>query len=255
MAMTEVQSATIRPASPWEMTRGTDAAKATARQNIAVAEQAIVGQHGADAGEDGVAIVTDFLHVGAGALAGDPAAIVVGCGDFAVQGDGGLEGDQGARGAHEVQEGFVELLGFGGELGGDLDLDAGRAEPGKALSGDPRHAGLDQGVDAGRSAAVVGAGFQVEIEGSAARLVAGLGEGDDFSVVEAGVGVEAAADDLAFAHQDCPDERIGTGQRAALARQVERFAHVWRGHFSNNDSMNFSESKGSRSSTFSPTPM
>ena len=229
-------------------------------------QQAIVGQHSADTREDGVAIVTDFLHVGAGALAGDPAAIVVGGGDFAVQGDGGLEGDQGARGAHEVEEGFVELLGFGGELGGDLDLDAGRAEPGKALSGDQRvgvcdgrddarHAGLDQGVDAGRSAAVVGAGFQVEIEGSAARLVAGLGEGDDFSVVEAGVGVEAAADDLAFAHQDCPNERIGTGQRAALARQVERFAHVWRGHFSKSDSMNFSESKGSRSSTFSPTPM
>ena len=53
----------------------------------AVGEQAIVGQHGADAGEDGVVIVAQLLHVGAGALAGDPAAVVVGRGDLAVQRD------------------------------------------------------------------------------------------------------------------------------------------------------------------------
>ena len=140
------------------------------------------------------------------------------------------------------------------------------AESGEALSGDQRigvgdgrddarHAGLDQRVDAGRRAALVRAGFQVEIEGGAARLLAGLRERDDFGVVEAGVGVEAAAHHFAFAHQDGAHQRIGTGQRPAFARQVERFAHVLRGHFSKSDSMNFSESKGSRSSTFSPTPM
>src|ERR1035441_8190353 len=142
----------------------------------------------------------------------------------------------------------------------------GVAEPGKAISGhqgfgvgdgrdDARHAGLDQRVDAGRGAAGVGAGFQIEIKGGAARLFAGLREGDDFSVVEPGVGVKAAAHHLAFTHQDGPHEGVGAGQRAAFTRQVERFAHVGRGHFSKSDSMNFSESKGSRSSTFSPTPI
>ena len=232
----------------------------------AVAEQAIVGQHGADSSEDGVAIVTEFLHVRARPLAGDPAAIVIGGGDFAVQRDGGFERDQRPAGAHEVEERLVELLGFFGEFGGHLDFDARLAELGKALSGHQRvgvddrghharHAGLDQRVDARRCTAVMGAGFQIEIHGGPACLLAGLRQSDDFGVVASGVGVEAAAHHFAFAHQDGSDERVGTGQRPALARQIQRFAHVGRGHFSKSDSMNFSESKGSRSSTFSPTPM
>ena len=149
---------------------------------------------------------------------------------------------------------------------GIFDFDAGLAEFGEALSGDQRvrvgdgrddarHAGQDQRVHAGRSAALVRAGLQVEIEGGAARLLAGLREGDDFGVVEPGVSVEAAADHFALAHQDGAHQGVGTGQRPAFARQVERFAHVLSGHFSKSDSMNFSESKGSRSSAFSPTPM
>ena len=107
----------------------------------------------------------------------------------------------------------------------------------------------------GRRAALVRAGLQIQIEGGAARLVAGLRQGDDFGVVQPGVGVKAAAHHFAIAHQDRSHQRIGTGQRPAFARQVERFAHVLRGHFSKSDSMNFSESKGSRSSIFSPTPI
>ena len=99
------------------------------------------------------------------------------------------------------------------------------------------------------------AGFQIEIESGAARLFAGLRERDDFGMVQPGISVEASADHFAFANQNCPHKGIGAGQRPAFARQVKRFAHVLRGHFSKSDSMNFSESKGSRSSTFSPTPM
>ena len=103
----------------------------------AVAEQAIVGENGADAGEDGIVIVTDFLYVGASAFAGNPPAIVVGSGDLAVQRDGGLQGHEGAAGAHEVQERLVEFLGLGGELRRDLDVDA-RGEPGHDRSRRPR---------------------------------------------------------------------------------------------------------------------
>ena len=127
-----------------------------------------------------------------------------------------------------------------------------------------RHAGGDDGVRAGRRAALVRARLQVEVQRGAARALAGLRQRDDFGVLHARVGVEAAAHHLAVAHQHGAHHGVRAGQRAALARQVERFAHV-RGvhvgglisggvHFSNSDAMNFSASNGSRSSAFSPTP-
>ncbi len=73
-------------------------------------------------------------------------------------------------------------------------------------------------------------------------------------MLQPGIGVEAAAHHFAVAHQHRAHHRIGAGQRPALARQVERFAHECGVHFSKSDSMNFSASNGSRSSTFSPTP-
>src|SRR6185369_11547487 len=198
--------------------------RTAARMAGAVAEQAIVGEYGADAGEDGIVIVADFLHVSASAFAGNPAAIVVGGGDLAIQRDRCLQGDQRAAGAHEMQEWLVEFLGFDGELRRDLDFDTGLAQSGEALSGDQgvgvcdgrydaRYAGLDQRIDAGRRAALVRAGLQVEIECGTSRLLAGLREGDNFGVVETGVGVEAAAYDFAIAHQDRSYQRIGAGQR------------------------------------------
>ena len=172
----------------------------------------------------------------------------------------------GTAGAHEMQERLVQLLGLGGELRRDIHLYAGLAKSRKALPrhqrigvadrrDDARDARLDQCVDARRRAALVRAGLQVQIEGGAARLLGGLRQGDDFGVVKPGVGVKAPSHHFAFTHQDRSHQRIGTGQRPAFARQVERFAHVLRGHFSKSDSMNFSESKGSRSSIFSPTPI
>ena len=98
----------------------------------------IVGQHRADAGKDRVVIVAQFLHVGAGALAGDPAAIVVGRGDLAVQRDGGLQRHQRPPGAHEVQKRLVQLGGFGGEFRRHLDFDTGGAQLAKAFAGHQR---------------------------------------------------------------------------------------------------------------------
>jgi hypothetical protein len=174
-----------------------------------------------------------------------------------------LEGDQRAAGA-VVQEGLVEFLGFGGEVRRDLDFDTRLAPSGEALSGDQglgsvtgattRYAGL---VNASTQevCGLVRAGLQVEIECGAARHLAGLRRGDNFGVVEPGMGVEAATHDFAIAHRDRAYQRIGAGRGPAFARRSERFAHILRGHFSKSDSMNFSESKGSRSSIFSPTPM
>src|SRR5207244_2794889 len=64
-----------------------------------------------------------------------------------------------------------------------------------------------------------------------------------------------APHDFAVAHHHGTNHGVRTGQSPALSRQVERFAHATGIHYSKIDSMNFSGSKGSRSSTFSPTPM
>ena len=181
-------------------------------------------------------IVAELLHVRARPLAGDPAAIVVRRGDLPVQRDRRFQRDQRPAGAHEVQERLVELLGFGRELVGDLDFDAGRRAAGEALPGHQRigichrrhharHARLDQRVDARRRAALVRARLQIEIQRGAARLLAGLRQRDDFGVLQPGIGVESAAHHFAIAHQHRAHQRIGTRQRPALARQVERFAH------------------------------
>jgi hypothetical protein len=50
-----------------------------------IGEQAIVGKHGADTGENRVGVVTDLLDVRAGAFAGDPAAVVFRRSDLAIQ--------------------------------------------------------------------------------------------------------------------------------------------------------------------------
>ena len=165
----------------------------------------------------------------------------------------------------KCRNGSLSLAASAANSGGHLDLDAGRAQLAEALAGHQRigvldgrhharHAGADQRIGAGRRAALVRAGLQVEVERGAARLLAGLRQGDDFGVLQPGVGVEAAAHHFAVAHQHRAHHGIGTGQRRALARQVEGFAHECGVHFSKSDWMNFSASKGSRSSTFSPTP-
>lgn len=59
-------------------------------------------------------MVTHDLDVGSGAFTGDPAGVVFGGGDFAVQGDGRFQGNQGAAGAHGMDEGLVD---FGGGFG------------------------------------------------------------------------------------------------------------------------------------------
>jgi len=56
-----------------------------------VGEHAVVGQHGSDAGKNGVGVVAQQLYVGAGRFASDPAAVVVRGGDLPIQGDSGLD--------------------------------------------------------------------------------------------------------------------------------------------------------------------
>ena len=200
---------------------------------VAVGEEAIVGEYGADAGEDGVGVMAERLDVEAGLFGGDPAGVVVGGGDFAVECEGAFEGDEGAAFAHEEAEGFVELLGGGGEAGVDEDFDTGGAEFGEALAGDAGvgvlqggddagDSGGDEGVGARRCASGVGAGFECDVEGGAAGFGPGLGEGDGFGVEGMGVDVMAAAEDEAVFDDDGSDGGVRGGAAEAETRLFER---------------------------------
>ena len=226
---------------------------------------AIVRQHRPDAREYGVVIVPQLLHVGARPLAGDPAAVVVRRGDLAVQRDGRLQRHQRTPGAHEMQERLVQLPRLGGKLRGYLHFHAGRPQPAKALAGHQRigiferrhharHPHADQRVHARRGAALVRAGLQIQIQRGAPRQFPGLRQRDRLGVMHPGIRVKTPAHNPAVALEHRPHHGVGAGQRAAFPRQAKRLVHECGGHGSNSDSMNFSGSNGSRSSSFSPTP-
>ena len=170
---------------------------------------AIVGQHGADAGENRVGIVADLLHVRAGAFAGDPAGVVLGRGDLAVQRQRGFQRHQREAGAHGMDEGFVQLRGLARAYSDATStVTAGVVQAAESLAGNwrigifhggdhARHARLHQRVGAGRRAALMRARLQRDVERRAARLLAGLFERENLGVLGLRVGVEPAADYLA----------------------------------------------------------
>ncbi len=109
-----------------------------ALQARAVGEQAIVGEHGADAGENRVGVMADLLHVRAGAFAGNPAAVVFGRGDLAVQRERRFQSHQRKPGSHRVDEGFIQPRRFVGIFRGDFHRDAGLMQSAKTLTGNLR---------------------------------------------------------------------------------------------------------------------
>ena len=111
---------------------------AVARQAAAVGEQAIVSQHGTDAGQDGIVFVPELLYMGASAVAGNPSAIVVGRGNLAIQRDGRLQGYQRTAGAHEMKKGQIQFFGLGSVRGIDFHGNSGLAKFFKATAGNQR---------------------------------------------------------------------------------------------------------------------
>ena len=79
-------------------------------------------------------------------FAGDPAAIVVGRSNLAVECQRGFERDQRAAGTHEMHEVFVELFGLGHKFLRRLYRDTGGAQLAKSLAGHLR-IGIGHGGD------------------------------------------------------------------------------------------------------------
>ena len=85
----------------------------------------------------------------------------------------------------------------------------------------------------------MGAGFEGNVGGGAARQFARLPQRMDFGVRRAGLQVETLADNLPAAGNHAADTGIGRGGKAALCGQIERPPHmggVLRGKFSHGDS-------------------
>ena len=213
------------------------AAAAVVHRAVGVAhgEAGTVGERGARADDDGLRLGPEAVGVGARRGAGDPLRRAVAGGDATVEAHGRLHHREGAPepAVHEVRR---ERAGGGVGADADVDGDAEVAQLGDALPGDlrvgilerdhdPGDAGLGQRDHAGSGAALVRAGLERGVDGGAAGPVAGLAQGLDLGVRTAGRLRGALADDLAVAHDDRADPRIGRGPPAGGLAPGQRPVH------------------------------
>jgi hypothetical protein len=172
-------------------------------------EVGVIGPEGAGADEDGIDLGAEAVGIEAGGCAGEPGAFRGEAEDAGIEGEGAFGNDEGEAGEDPLVEGSVEGCGFRGEDAWD-DLDAGGTEELKAAArvggigigggdDDAGEAGGDDGIDAGRGAAMGGARLEGDVEGGAARL-GGAGEAAesfDLSMGGAGGAVPAAGEQTA----------------------------------------------------------
>jgi hypothetical protein len=155
--------------------------------------------------------------------------------------------DHAVGGNRELQRHFGPLQAGTSEIAGEkiggfirqnaLDnLDAGVAQDGVAAPRDARvgiaggtddagDAGGDQRLGARGRAAMMGAGFERDIGGGAARPRTGLGQRLRFGMGTAANGGDAAADDDAVADDQRADGGVGGGQTQIAARQADGGFH------------------------------
>ncbi len=181
--------------------------------------------------------MAENLHVGAGAFARNPAGVVFGRGDFAIERHGALERHERPAGLHEVEKGFVEFFGSIAVCRGHFHCNGGRAQAAEAFTcheririfGSDNDFGdscRDEGVGTRSGAAGVRAGFESHIDGGALCLLTRFFQGQDFRMLQTGPGVETAAHDFAIAHNHRAHHGIGAGERRAPAGEGESFGHV-----------------------------
>ncbi len=201
-------------------------------------EVGIIGPEGAGADEDGIDLGAEAVGIEAGGRAGEPGALRGEAEDAGIEGEGALGDDEGEAGEDPLVEGAIERCGFGGEDARD-DLDAGGAEEleaaarvgGIGIGGgddDAGEAGGDDGIDAGRGAAMGGAGLEGDVEGGAMGLgrAGEAAEGFDLGMGGAGGAVPAAGEQMAAGGDDeGADGGIGTGAAQATAGLAEGEAH------------------------------
>ncbi len=198
----------------------------------------IIGQDGTDADDDGVVVVAEAHDIESGTGVGDPAGFTGACCDLAVEGEAGLERDEGGAMTDPVIEPDIE---FGGGIGEEpgVDLDTGLAEEMEAATGvggigiggghhDPFDVGGDNGVGAGRGASVGAARFQGDVERGPAQVVTlglGIADGLDLGMGHSGPMMPAVAELKAVSNQHGPDHGIRTGPAPTAACQCQGPSH------------------------------
>ena len=206
------------------------------------------------------------LYMQPGQIAGDPAAVVLGCRNLAIQRDRCLQHHQWTACPHELDIGFVQLPG--GLRGGIVYLyfNACGTQPRKASTRNHgirilhrrdhfRDAGFYHRVHTRPGAALVRAGFQRDVECRSARALTSLFQRHNFSMFAVGVDVITAANHFAFAHNNRAHRRVRTCLPKSSGGQFQGLRHIEVAHLEKSDSMNVSGSNGSRSPTCSPTPI
>ena len=191
-----------------------------------IGEERVVGEDGANAGEDcirGVAKHVDFCACGG---SGEPVRLVREAASrwrsqFAVDRQRGLERDEGSAGTDEMGEGFVEVAGLLlQDTGGNLDAcslkfgDAStayqrvRIDSGDDTTGDTC---CDKSISARACATMMAAGFEGDVGGSAfsgESAFCCLFQRDDLCVVTLVVDVGAFGEGLVVADENAADLRI-----------------------------------------------
>ncbi len=195
----------------------------------------VVGEHRADADQNGVSLRAHLVHPLPRRLPGDADRLAAGEARLAVGGDGKLQQHLRPGLAHPPRMAGVVAHGvFRAEPG--FDHDPAFAKPGVAL---PRHlridilqrrhhagdAGLDDGVGARRRLAVMRARLERHVERCALRGLAG-------ALQRLGLGVRpparlgpAATDDDAVLDDHRADRRIGPGPAEPAAAECQRKLH------------------------------
>jgi hypothetical protein len=182
-------------------------------------QQRIIRQHSPDTRHHRRTARPPALDIGAGGFAGDPLARAVGEGRAAVEAHGEFDAHPGEALFHALHEANIELSGFvlheprfNGDTGAQKRIGA---LPAHARIGvldskhDTRDARFDQGIGAGRCAAVVTARLERNVRRRASNGLLGGAQRHDFSMGLAGALVPAFANDAITLGEYTSNPRVG----------------------------------------------
>ena len=204
----------------------------------------IIGEDGADPGQDRIDSSAFSVHEGVRSRTGDDSGCRVRCDQVAVDRLRPLGGDPGTTGGKTVSEGIVQTSDFLNATH-ELDLDSlgtesidatrcDRVRIGHA-DDDPGDAGLDEGIHAGRRSTVMIAWLQSDPRGPVSSGIPGAGEGDDLGMGTTAAGGPTCTDPLAVGvRDDAADGRVrfrfamgtqGEPRRRGKHRGIVEVAH------------------------------
>ena len=181
-------------------------------------ESWIIGEDGADPGQDRIDSSAFSVHESVGSRTGDDPGCRVRCDQVAIDRLRPLGGDPGTTGGKTVSEGIVQASDFL-DLAHEVDLDSRGTESIDATrcdrvrighaDDDPGDAGLDEGIHAGRRSTVMIAWLQGDPRGPVSSGIPGASEGDDLGMGATAAGGPTCTDLLAVGiRDDATDSRV-----------------------------------------------